>query len=134
MKTVKYILFAVGLALLVAIGLPIIYLPCPTNTQYVFLRIILSAAIAAFTALIPGSFSFKYKKAIIGTGALGVFAFTFVYNPKILDTSYKCVPNFDFTVFIQNDFGESIHEEFSATGNFVASKGSQSLRLFLLSD
>ena len=65
-------------------------------------RIVISVAVAAFASIIPGNFEFKYQKAVTATGALGVFALVFLYNPaQLINNPDHCkIPYISGTVYI----------------------------------
>ncbi len=94
-----------GIVFIVLILLLVIFFPCPTSSQYIVFRIVLSIALAGFAAVIPGFFTFKYKTFVTAGGAIAVFAFTYIFNPALIDTSDKCNEPFDFTFFLEDSSG-----------------------------
>lgn len=94
-----------GIIFIVIILLLVIFFPCPTSSQFVVFRIVLSIAIAGFAAVIPGFFSFKYKTVVSAGGAIAVFAFTYLFNPTLINTEDKCNEPVDFTFFLEDSTG-----------------------------
>src|SRR4051812_44748020 len=79
-----------GLVLIFVILFITYKLPCPTNSQYLIFRTVLSIAVAGFSVVVSGFFNFSYKQIITAGGALGVFAFVYLFTPKIINTTDKC--------------------------------------------
>lgn len=69
----------------------VVFVPCPSQSQYIFLRIILSIGIAGFSAIIPGFLRIKYKSQITAGGALGVLVMVFFFNPAQITTVDNCI-------------------------------------------
>jgi hypothetical protein len=89
-STQLFVSTIIGVLFLLAILILIVAIPCPTKSQYNIFRIIISIAIAAFASIIPGLFDFRYKEFLTATGALGVFAFIFLFDPTQLITTDDC--------------------------------------------
>jgi|SRR5450432_301996 len=91
-----------GLVLIIAILFIAIALPCPTNTQYIIFRIVLSIALAAFAVVIPGIFKLTISTGLKAGGCLAIFAFAFKYTPQVLNTSDKCVAFFVYSISLRD--------------------------------
>jgi|GEM_PF-4172021 len=87
----------VGIVFIVIILFLVAIFPCPSSSQYIVFRIVLSIAVAGFASVLPGFFKLRYKTLISAGGALAVFFFVFKYNPAFIDTSDKCLT--DLTIF-----------------------------------
>jgi hypothetical protein len=79
------------------LGLIIVYLvlslfafECPTENQYVALRIIISMGAAAFATAIPGFIEVKYSNLITASGAIAVFVIILMVNPKPISSFSDC--------------------------------------------
>lgn len=105
-KENKLIILAV--TLLIALGLLVIYVPCPTDFIYIYFRIVIALAAGALAAVIPGFLRIKYQGYVSAGGGLGVFVFVFVYTPQLIDSTKKCEPITDITVFLEDEDGDII--------------------------
>lgn len=97
--------WVLGIVLIVLIGLLIYFTPCPTESQYIYFRIILSIAIAGLAVMIPGFFEIKYKTLVTAGGALGVFALTYLVNPAKISSGKACEDRVNISIFLQDKRG-----------------------------
>ena len=112
----------IGIIFLFILLTIVVFIPCPTSPQFLFFRITLSMAIAGVAAAIPGFFKFKHQKVISAGGAIGVFAFSYIFNPALIDSTKSCEEAFDMTLFIENEEGEMISEK---QGTLILTIGSE---------
>ncbi|MCP5062464.1 MAG: hypothetical protein GY936_08380 [Ignavibacteriae bacterium] len=103
-------LLIISFTLVIFIFVTIIFLPCPTNAQYIFFRIIISFAIAGLATTIPGIFSIKLL-GIKTIGPIGILIFVYIYTPDLIDTRDKCADPFDLTVFLEFQDGGFIETQ-----------------------
>ena len=81
---------AIGCFFTTVVLILITIFPCPSSSQYLFFRIVISISIAGIAAAIPGFFRIQYKNIIRAGGALGVFVLVYFYNPKVINSTHKC--------------------------------------------
>lgn len=93
-------LLGVGLALVLLTGALVIFKPCPSESQYIYFRIVIALGAGGIAAIIPGFFRFKYGKTISAGGGLAVLAFVFLFTPKLTNNN-TCAEYFDFTMHLQ---------------------------------
>ena len=86
----------------------VIFIPCPTDAQYIIFRGIFSLGMGGAAASIPGFFTFNYKPYIMSGGGLGVFAFVYIFTPKLLTNYQICDSDpFSVTVYVHGDRGRN---------------------------
>jgi hypothetical protein len=95
----KLLTYFVGLALILTILALILFIPCPTEAQFLVFRIVLSAAVGGFVVLLPGYFKLKYNRVVTAGGSLAVAAAVYVFNPALLSSTTRCEDTFDLTLF-----------------------------------
>lgn len=95
-----------GICLLVLALLLVIFIPCPSNSQYIFFRTILSASVGGIATIIPGFLNIEYRNVVAAGGGLAVMVFMYIYNPVLIDHESNCNEPFDFTIFIENLNGQ----------------------------
>lgn len=94
----------VGLLLLI-IGL-LVFIPCPSNSQFTVFRIALSLGAAGLAAIIPGFFKIALKAQVQAGGALAVLVLVYLVNPATAVVSKdQCNGPFDLTIFLENADG-----------------------------
>ncbi len=84
MKPELWVIFLFGLAFLVTRVVLAIRFPVPTKDQEAVFRTVLSLSAAGIAAVIPGLLQLESEFAattISSTGALGVFALVYLFNP-----------------------------------------------------
>lgn len=73
-----------GIIFIVVLIVIAIVIPNPTNFQYTFFRIILSAAVAGAVSFIPGFIEIKISNWVRAGGALAVFVMVYYVAPATL--------------------------------------------------
>jgi len=92
----------IGIASLGVILLAVLFVPCPTSTQYIVFRIILALGAAGVASIVPGLFSFN-NTMLTASGALGVFGLVYLVNPaKSFSSEDGCNGLFDYTIFVES--------------------------------
>ncbi|EIS6849509.1 hypothetical protein L0S88_004916, partial [Escherichia coli] len=76
--------FSFGILLVILFIIIAIFIPNPTNFQYTFFRIILSAAVAGVVSFIPGFIEVKISNWVRAGGALAVFVIVYYVAPAAL--------------------------------------------------
>ncbi|MEP7144912.1 MAG: hypothetical protein ABI707_18650 [Ferruginibacter sp.] len=95
-----------GLGLLVAIIFLVVFIPCPSQSQYLVFRIILAFAAAGLAAVIPGVLNVNLKNGITASGAIAVAVIVYFFNPAAGAGDFKCAAEtFSYTVFIHGKQG-----------------------------
>lgn len=103
-KNKLFVLAAASIAIVFA---AIIFIPCPTDAQYVVFRIILSLGAGGIGAAIPGFLRITFKPQIMAGGGLGVFVFAYLFTPSLLDSTQKCHDPFALTVYVHGENGRN---------------------------
>lgn len=92
----------VGLGMLFLITGILLFVPCPTETQFFAFRLILAFAAAILASQLPGMFQFELQPFLTAGGALAVFGALFFMNPAKLVGEGKCASGpFEFTAQIK---------------------------------
>ena len=82
----------VGIGVVCVIILISLFLPCPTASQFLLLRIAISVGIASFAGALPGFFKLNNAGVLkIGTG-LAVFVICYFSNPATIVITDDCNP------------------------------------------
>lgn len=90
---------------LVILGL-VVFIPCPTSSQFGIFHIIISISAAGLAAVIPGFLEVEQKGIWRAGGALAVFALVFFGKPEKAFASDKCGGSaFSITVFVHGKEG-----------------------------
>lgn len=96
-----------GASLMVAILLLIIFIPCPSATQYFVFRIIIALAAAGLAAIIPGVLNIHLTNGITAGGAIAIFAVVYFFDPASVVAANKCEnETFNLTVFVHGKGGK----------------------------
>lgn len=99
--------FWLGIGLCAVIILLVIFIPCPTQNQYLVFRIVIALAAAGLATIIPGFISLNMSKGITAGGALAVFVLIYFFDPASTVAENKCAnETFTFTVFVHGQKGE----------------------------
>jgi len=72
----------VGLGLMAAVVGLIVFIPCPSSSQYQVFHVLLSLAAAGIGAIIPGFITYQATPALRGGGALALFLLVFFSSPE----------------------------------------------------
>src|SRR3954463_13209566 len=90
-----------GICLTAAILLLVIFIPCPSASQYFVFRIIIALAAAGLAAVIPGIFKISLTNGVTAGGAIGIFAIIYFFDPASSVGEGKCAnETFTLTVFV----------------------------------
>lgn len=96
-----------GAALIVVILLLVIFIPCPSATQYFVFRIVIALAAAGLVAVIPGALKINLTNGITASGAIAVFAILYFFDPASVVAANKCENDtFNLTVFVYGKGGK----------------------------
>lgn len=77
-------IFTFGVSFIILMIVIAIFIPQPSNFQYLVFRIALALSAAGVAALIPGFINVAYRNYIRAGGALGVFVVVYFWNPATL--------------------------------------------------
>jgi hypothetical protein len=88
----------IGCSILAIILLISLVMPCPSNSQYIIFRIIISVGVGALAAIIPGFITIRYKNVIRAGSGIALMLVFYKYNPILLDTTDRCNVAFDYTI------------------------------------
>ncbi len=98
--------FWLGIGLIIAILLLVIFIPCPSASQYFVFRIVIALAAAGLASVIPGIFNINLTNGITAGGALAIFAVVYFFDPASSVGEGKCTDEpFTFTVFVHGTNG-----------------------------
>lgn len=96
-----------GAALIVVILLLVIFIPCPSATQYFVFRIVIALAAAGLVAVIPGVLKINLTNGITASGAIAIFAIVYFFDPASVVAANKCeTDTFNLTVFVHGKGGK----------------------------
>ncbi len=96
----------IGIGLTVAILLLVIFIPCPSASQYLVFRIIIALAAAGLTAVIPGIININLTNGVMAGGAIAIFAVVYFFDPASSVGEGKCAnETFVLTVFVHGKGG-----------------------------
>jgi hypothetical protein len=73
-----------GVGFFVLLIIIALYIPDPSDFQYLIFRTVLALAAGGFAALIPGALELEWNKAIRATGAIGIAVLVYLWNPAQL--------------------------------------------------
>jgi hypothetical protein len=95
-----------GIGLTVTILFLVIFIPCPSASQYFVFRIIIALAAAGLTAVIPGIFKINLTNGVTAGGAMAIFAVVYFFDPASSVGEGKCAnETFTLTVFVHGKAG-----------------------------
>lgn len=96
-----------GAVLIAVILLLVIFIPCPSATQYFVFRIVIALAAAGLVAVIPGALSINLTNGITASGAIAIFAVVYFFDPASVVAANKCENDtFNLTVFVHGKGGK----------------------------
>jgi len=99
----------VGLGMLLLITGLLLFVPCPTESQFFAFRLVLALAAATLASQLPGIFQFELPPFLKGGGALAIMAALFFMNPARLVGEGKCAQGpFEFTAQIKVNPAQSV--------------------------
>lgn len=107
----QLIAFVFGVVFTITLLTLAIFLPNPTEFQFIVFRIVLALAAAGVAAMIPGILEVRWSNWIKAGGALGVFVITYLYNPalptlKDAEITLSIPEVIDFRTNLGHDFSE----------------------------
>jgi len=89
----------IGLGMLFGMIALLMFVPCPTSSQYLAFRITLAIAAGLLASQLPGMFNFESKAGVKASGAIGVFALIYLVNPGETLGDDRCNSGpFDFSI------------------------------------
>ena len=95
-----------GIGLLAVILILVIFIPCPSASQYFVFRIIIAIAAAGLATVIPGTLSIEIANGVKAGGALAIFAIVYFFDPASTVATNKCTEEtFTLTVFVHGKGG-----------------------------
>lgn len=95
-----------GIGLTAAILILVVFIPCPSASQYFVFRIVLALAAAGLAAVIPGIFKINLTNGITAGGAIAIFAVVYFFDPASSVGEGKCAnETFTLTVFVHGKDG-----------------------------
>jgi hypothetical protein len=83
-------------------------IPCPSEPQFIFYKILLAISIAGIASIVPGFMRVKYKNYVSAGGALAVFVFVLTFNPGFIANNPKCKGFFNLNVQLYGDSAKGI--------------------------
>jgi hypothetical protein len=101
----KHIPWIVGLLLLLGSAVTILgFIPCPTPSQEVILRLLMSLGAGGLAVLLPGMFQIEIM-SVKAASAIGFAVLVYLVNPaSVLADDSRCqVSSFEFTINVQPD-------------------------------
>ena len=96
-----------GTVFLLLLFIFFVLVPCPSDPQLNFFRIVIALAAGGFAATIPGTFNIK-KTWLKATSSLGIFALVFLVNPAGWKNSDCNLRNLKATVYIDNNLTQGV--------------------------
>tara|TARA_R110000796_G_scaffold185330_2_gene302112 strand:- start:200856 stop:201641 length:786 start_codon:yes stop_codon:yes gene_type:complete len=63
---------------------------CPTENQYLALKVLIALGAASFATIIPGFIEVRYRNLITASGAIAVFVIVLIINPKPISSYTGC--------------------------------------------
>jgi hypothetical protein len=90
----------VGLGLVLLLLALVVFIPCPSEGQYIVFRLVLALGLAALAAIVPGILQVAWNSAIKASGALAVFVVAYLMDPAARVGQGRCEQGaFSVTVF-----------------------------------
>ena len=89
-QQIKYGILLGLILIMIYLGLSLFIFECPTENQYVALRLLIALGAAAFASIIPGFIELKYRKLITASGAIAVFIILLIINPEPISSYTSC--------------------------------------------
>jgi len=78
-------------------------IPCPSEPQFGFYKVVLALSIAGIASILPGFMRVNYKNYVSAGGALAVFVFVLTFNPSFIANNPKCRGVFHLNVQLYGD-------------------------------
>lgn len=103
-QQIKYGIISGFVLIIIYLVLSLFIFECPTENQYISLRIISALGAASFATIIPGFIEVKYKKMITASVAIAVFIILLIINPKPISSYTDCNKSINISgnIFLDN--------------------------------
>ncbi|MEZ4892876.1 MAG: hypothetical protein R3A50_09535 [Saprospiraceae bacterium] len=95
------LIFAAGFVLLILLS--VLFVPCPTNAQFIVFRIALAIGVAGLAAVLPGLLQLNLSKNLAFGIALVVFALVYFQNPATEISKNSCEDTFEYSIILVSD-------------------------------
>jgi hypothetical protein len=102
------LLIGLSTVLLIITFVIITAIPCPSEPQFEFYKIILALSVAGIASIIPGFIRIKYKGVLSAGGAIAVFIFILTFNPGFIRNNPKCIDFFNLNIQFYGDSAKGI--------------------------
>ena len=99
----------IPISLLVLFGGLVFILPCPSDSQFIYFKLVLAIIAGLFGWFLSGFINITAtwgKLVINATGGFGLFFLVFFYSPKLSSNSGKCAPQ--YTIILRDSTGKTI--------------------------
>jgi len=83
-------------------------IPCPSEPQFIFYKVVLALAIAGMASILPGFMLVKYKNFVSAGEALAVFVFVLTFNPALIANNPRCKGFFNLNIQFYGDSAKGI--------------------------
>ena len=100
------LIFLIGIIIAVLFFFTIIF-PCPSSTQYLFFRILLSILCALCSIMIPGELNITQIGFKV-TGGIALLYLVFQLTPKVIDPNDYCNEPFEYTIYLRDADGNKV--------------------------
>ncbi len=97
-----------GGILVLAVLAILLWLPCPSDPQYVVFRVVLAFGIACLSVLLMGSISLWHKPVLVASGGFAMFFLTLRFLPALIRTDDKCKSAFAYSVRLRDTANQKI--------------------------
>ncbi len=111
MTSRKALNLIVALVLFAAVSAMLYYFPCPSDSQYFFIRVLISLAAGAFSAILLGFItiqSTRNKNSLKAGGGFAIAVLSFIYTPKLTGAQDRCNSVSGYTIFLRDTNGATI--------------------------
>lgn len=112
----------VGLGLLLLIVGLLVYIPCPSSSQYQLFHTIIALAAGGIGAMLPGFLSYKPSPMLTGGGAVALFLLVFLVRPEQSMAEGRCANEgapFTMTLALQANKPNSDYPTYDGTVNKI---------------
>jgi len=104
----NFLLIGLSTAFLVTAIIIITAIPCPSEPQFQFYKIILALSVAGVASILPGFMRIRYKGYVSAGGAMAVFIFILTFNPGFIANNPKCKDVFNLNIQFYGDSAKGI--------------------------
>ncbi|HZE84702.1 MAG TPA: hypothetical protein VE035_10345 [Puia sp.] len=98
--------------LLVAMGLIIYRMPCPSETQFIYLKVLLALVAGLFGWFLSGFIHLDYRVANLAIKAGGggaLFVLVLLFSPKLSSAAHQCDPDLNYTIILRDSLHQTIN-------------------------